>query len=260
MNQKKKAYEAHEVAYQRMKVKGLCSWAEFNAQNEHCNGLDAHLERFMADALLQPWAPSNGKAIEIGCGTGPVTRWLAKRGFKSLGIDISKTAIAMAKEQSKGLEIRFKQADICTDLPSKPGVFDLVVDGHCLHCITQPKDRKAFLNNAYRILKPGGLFLVSTMARPIDRQTFAKKYQEKLIGSTLYAAWDTAKDFKNHRTIKGKAYLPTRYIGHWKDLLAEIKTAGFHLQQVRLNLHYTNDPISSLCVGALVPTEKSKNG
>lgn len=249
---KKKAYEAHEVLYQRMKAGGLRSWEKLNAQNEHHNGLEVYMEQFMADALSQPWAPGKGKAIEIGCGTGPIVRWLAKRGFVCLGIDISGTAVAMAREQSKGLDdVRFEQADICDMNPSKLGAFALVVDGHCLHCITQPKDRKAFLHNAHRLLQPGGLFLVATMCRPIDRRAFSMKHREKLIGSTVYASWARAGEFTHSRTIKGKAYMPTRHIGHWKDILTEIKTAGFRPQLVRLNLHYTDHPISSLCVGAI---------
>ncbi len=253
MSQKKRAYEAHEVAYQRMKAKGLRSWEELNGQNEHRDGLDASLEQLMTYALSQPWAPGKGKAIEIGCGTGPVVRWLAKRGFNSVGIDISKTAIAMAKEQSKGLGVRFKQADICNVPPLKPEAFDLAVDAHCLHCIPQPKDRKAFLRNTHRLLKPGGLFLVSAMCRPMDRRAFFKKQNAKLIGSTLYAAWDRADEFKHSRVIKGKLHMPTRHIGHWKDILAEIKAAGFFPQLLQLNRHHADDLFSTLCVGALVP-------
>ncbi len=251
MSRKKRAYEAHEVLYQRMKAKGIGSWEEYNAQNKHRNGVEVCMEQFMVDALSQPWAPRKGKAIEIGCGTGPIVRWLAKRNFKCLGIDISKTAIAMAREQSKGLGVRFKQADICNTIPAEPGRFALAVDGHCLHCITQPRDRKAFLSNAHRLLEPGGLFLVAAMCRPIDRRAFAKEHGEKLIGSTVYAAWDQASKFKHSRVIKDKAYMPTRHIGHWRSILAEIKAAGFGPQLVRLNLHHTDNCISSVCVGAL---------
>ena len=249
----KKPYEAHEVLYERMKAKGIRSWEDYNAQNEHRNGIEVYMQRFMVDALSQPWAPSKGKGIEIGCGTGSIVRWLAKRGFRSLGIDISKTAVAMAREQSKGLGVRFKTADICNMIPSELGTFALVVDGHCLHCITHPNDRKAFLSNAHGLLEPGGLFLVATMCRPIDRQAFSKKHHEKLVGSTVYAPWDQAGQFQHSRTIKGKGYMPTRYIGHWKSILTEIRAAGFCLQSVRVNLHYTDDPVSFLYVGALVP-------
>lgn len=248
----KKPYETHEILYQRMKTEGIRSWEECNAQNEHHKGVEAHMERFMVDTLCQSWAPCKGKAIELGCGTGPIVRWLANRGFKSVGVEISKTAIAMAKEQSKGIGVRFTQADVCNMELSKLGRFDLVVDGHCLHCITQPEDRKAFLSNVYKLLKPGGVFLIASMCSPIDRGGFYKNQHGKLIGSTVYIPWERPEKFKHIRSIRGKSYLPTRYIGHWKSILAEVRAAGFRQQLVRLNLHRPEHPVSSICVAALI--------
>ena len=253
MGRKKRVYEAHETVYQRMKAAGIRSWGERNAQNVHRDGVEQCLEQFMVDALSQPWVPSKGKVIELGCGTGPVSRWLGKRGFRCLGVDVSKTAIAMAREQSKGLGVRFKQADVCNMAPAELGTFALVVDGHCLHCVTQPADRKVFLGNARELLRPGGVLLVATMCRPIDRGAFSKAHDEKLIGSTLYACWEQAGQFSGSRTINGKAHAPTRYIGHWRNILAEIRAAGFTLQLIRLNLHHSADPISCLYVAALAP-------
>lgn len=255
MAKRQKPYEAHEILYQRMQTKGIRSWEQYNANNEHRDGLDVHLERFMKDALLQPWAPKKTKALELGCGTGPISRWLASRGFSCLGIDVSKTAVRMAREQSKGknLPVRFQQADVC-DPALRSGSFSLVVDGHCLHCITEAKDRIAFLANTRRLLKPGGLFLVSTMCRPIDRKKFRELFDShRLIDSKVYVPWDRAKDYAHSRRIRGTLHMPTRYIGHWKDVLAEVKTSGFQIQLMRLNLHYGEESISSLNLGALVP-------
>lgn len=258
MSKRKKPYEAHEAAYQKMLSKGIRSWEEYNAPNEHRDDLDVHLVQFLKDALSQPWAPKKATALELGCGTGPISRWLAGRGFSCLGIDISKTAIQMARGQSKGktLPVRFQQADAC-DAKLKPSQFSLVVDGHCLHCITQPDDRRAFLTNAFRLLKPGGLFLMSTMCRPIDRKKFKESFaSHKLIDSRVYVPWDRANDYAHSRVIQGKLHLPTRYISHWKTILAEVKAAGFQVQLLRLDFHRDRDPISSLHLGALVPNNK----
>ena len=125
-------------------------------------------KRFLADALAQPWAPKGGRVIELGCGTGPILRWICKRDFSGLGIDVSKTAIAMAKEQSRGLNVKFKQADICRIDAGKIGKFDLVIDGKCLHCIADADDRKKFLKNSFKLLKKAGVFIVMTMCCPAD--------------------------------------------------------------------------------------------
>ena len=135
---KKKPYEGHEVVYQRMKKKGILVWGQ---KGSGSTGKSCHPEtnNFLKDVLSQPWAPKGGRVIELGCGTGPILRQVCKKGFSGVGIDVSKTAIAMAKDQSKGLDIKFRQADVCNLNTKSLGKFDLVIDGLCLHCITDIK-------------------------------------------------------------------------------------------------------------------------
>ena len=83
-------------------------------------------------------------------------------------------ALRMAKEQSKGLNIKFKQRDVCSLNTKSFGKFDLVIDGLCLHCITAIKDRKAYLDNVFKILKDGGLFVLLTMCGPMDKKRFSQ--------------------------------------------------------------------------------------
>ncbi|MBN1553692.1 MAG: class I SAM-dependent methyltransferase [Phycisphaerae bacterium] len=248
MTKRRKPYEAHELLYQRMRTKGIRSWEQYNAGNQHRQGLDVFMEQLLKVILMHPWAPNpkQSKALELGCGTGPISRRLAKRGFDCLGIDISKTAIRMAREQSKGLNVRFKQTDACNpDLKSNQ--YSLIVDGHCLHCITQPEDRKSFLTNAYRLLKPDGVFVISTMCGPVDRKAFHELFGvQRLMDSKVYVPWDRAKDYAHSRTIRGKLHIPTRYIGHWKDILADIKAAGFHPQFIQLHHPCEGEPVSTL--------------
>jgi SAM-dependent methyltransferase len=125
----KKPYEGHETEYKRMQKKGIRSWGE--RRRIKGKAIDADTKRFLSEVLAKPWCPKGGRVIELGCGTGPILRWICKRGFSGLGVDVSRTAIAMAKGQSKGLNIRFKQADICCTGVEGSGKFDLAIDGHC---------------------------------------------------------------------------------------------------------------------------------
>lgn len=251
----KKSYEGHEIQYQKMIKKDILSWDEMIGHNKE---ITSDTKRFLIDVLAQPWAPKGGKVIELGCGTAPILRWLCKKKFKGLGVDVSKTAIKMAKELSKNLDIRFKQADVCNLIGEKYGTFDLAIDGHCLHCIIQPKDRQRFLENAFGLLKQGGLLIVVTMCAPVDRRMFSDLFPaQKLIDGVIYAPYDKATEYDGSRTFKGRDYIPTRYIGHWKSILTELRRSGFHPLLIRYSHHIPQHPVGSLAIGALSVARES---
>jgi len=233
-----------------MKKKGIRSWNK--TQRIKYKAVDTETKRFLTDVLAQPWSPKGGKVIELGCGTGPILRWICKKDFSGLGIDVSKTAITMAREQSKGLNTRFKQADICRSGFEKAGKFDLAVDGHCLHCIIRYGDRKAFLKNSFKILKKGGTFIVMTMCSPADRRILSKLYgEQRLVNHTIYVPYDKAREYEDFLTFGGRDYMPTRKVLHWKSILSEIRRAGFKIKLLRYNEASGQDPFGSLSVAAL---------
>jgi SAM-dependent methyltransferase len=159
----------------------------------------------------------------------------------------------MAKEQSKGMDVKFKQADICRIDAGKIGKFDLAIDGHCLHCITGDDDRKKFFKNSFKLLKKGGVLIVMTMCCPADMKIFLDRYKEqKFIKHTIYMPWDKAAQFEDFVTIKGKDYIPTRKILHWKSILSEIRDASFKIKLLRYNEVAGQEPCGDLSVAAIV--------
>jgi 2-polyprenyl-3-methyl-5-hydroxy-6-metoxy-1,4-benzoquinol methylase len=87
------------------------------------------------------------------------------------GIDVSQTALEMARQNAaqRGLSVQFDAADIC-GLPGQPERYDLVIDGHCLHCLVYDEHRREALAAIGRLLKADGLFLIETMvSHPILR-------------------------------------------------------------------------------------------
>ena len=80
---------------------------------------------------IDPWLPHGGSALDIAAGAGRVARWLARRGFDVMAVDISPVGLDLARKavESDGLAIKTSQIDLETDsLPSGP--FDLVT---CFH-------------------------------------------------------------------------------------------------------------------------------
>ena len=215
---KKKPYEGHEIAYRRMRKEGILVWGQ-KGGGKTVKSCHPETYNFLNDVLSQPWAPKSGRVIELGCGTGPILRRVCKKGFSGVGIDVSKTAVAMAKEQSKGLDIKFRQGDVCNLNVKSLGKFDIVIDGLCLHCITAAKDRKAYFDNVFKILKDDGLFILLTMCGPMDRKRFYEVCDgQRIVGKVVYVPFED-KSYGRLARFEGKSYLPTRYIGHWKDIL-----------------------------------------
>ncbi|MEN8127603.1 MAG: class I SAM-dependent methyltransferase [Planctomycetota bacterium] len=245
----KKPYESHEIAYQKMHLQGIKQWGGKGSGTKGSFGYET--KRFLKDVLGQPWAPKSGRAVEFGCGTGPIIRWICERSFRGVGIDISKTAIAMAKEQSNGHDVRFQRGDVCNLNTARLGKFDLVVDGHCYHCITNTSDRKAFLQTAYDLLKPGGVFILMTMCSPIDRENFKRAWKGlKLHKGIVYLPWE-GDVCDRMRVFAGQKYKPDRAINHWQDILKELRAGHFEQKLVRYNACNYNDAVGTLTVGAL---------
>lgn len=247
----KKPYDAHEIAYRKMHQRGVKQWG---GKGSGTKGIFSHeIKRFLKDVLSQPWAPKAGKAVEFGCGTGPIIRWVCERGFTGVGLDVSRTAIVMAKEQSDGFDIRFQKADVCNLNTNRLGKFDLVVDGHCYHCITDAKDRKAFLETAYNLLKPGGVFVLLSMCKPLDKKTRAEALKGFILHKKVVYQPFEKKGYGKIRLFKGKPYLPGRYLDHWKNIIAEVNKAGFDSKLIRYNANNYKDAIGTLTIGAVKP-------
>lgn len=101
-----------------------------------------------------------GKALNLCCGLGTNTIYLASVGFQTTGIDISKTAVAHAQGQAgaAGVDIRF-WAGSALDLPFEPDEFDFIFDMGCFHHIRRP-DRDRFIQGILRVLKKSGHYFM----------------------------------------------------------------------------------------------------
>jgi chemotaxis protein methyltransferase CheR len=99
-------------------------------------------------------------ALDLGCGEGGDSLWLAEQGWTVVAVDISTTALdrAHAAAESRGLaaQIDFQSCDLSTGFPA--GSFDLV-SAQFLHSPVE-MDRPALLRRAADAVAPGGSLLI----------------------------------------------------------------------------------------------------
>ncbi len=98
---------------------------------------------------------NTGKALDVACGTGETSVFLAKKGFQVDAFDISDVAIKKARKKAKneGVKINFKVCD-AEKFSWKPESYDLIIDFFFLERSVLPK--------MYRSLKRGGLLIFET--------------------------------------------------------------------------------------------------
>ena len=89
------------------------------------------LQRSLAEAKLTPC-----RALELGCGTGTNTVWLAQQGFDCTGIDLAPRAIAQAQQraQAAGVSVCFVRADLAA-LPDLGERYEFFLDRGCYHAV-----------------------------------------------------------------------------------------------------------------------------
>jgi len=107
-----------------------------------------------AELKLLPDDMSGMAALELGCGTGYVSAWMARRGAQVTGLDVSREQLTTAKRLNAQhqLGVTFIEGNAeATGLPSGSFEFAISEYGAAIWC-----DPDIWLPEAHRILKPGG--------------------------------------------------------------------------------------------------------
>lgn len=98
-----------------------------------------------------------GQVLDIGCGTGENTLYLAEKGLEVLGIDRVATAIdrARGKASERGLKATFQVAD-ALQLSALGKTFDTVLDSGLFHVFSDP-DRERYIKGLASVVKNRGM-------------------------------------------------------------------------------------------------------
>lgn len=135
--------------------------------------------------------------LDIGCGTGQLTRELSHRGYRCTGIDISTSAISAARRHTvQTEELQYVHDDIekiaSSSLPSAP--YSLIT---CKLVYAFMQDKPVFLDKVKSLLRDKGMFVIITpLNQPgEDKKPVAVDYD--------YTLKELSAHFNNIVTIEG---------------------------------------------------------
>ncbi|NIN72306.1 MAG: methyltransferase domain-containing protein [Gemmatimonadetes bacterium] len=106
------------------------------------------------------------RVLDVGCGYGASARWLSSRfGCRVTGVTISTAQARLARRrnlrQGHASSIHIVRADAAAP-PIHDGTFDLV---WVVECIEHLRDKRRFVEETARVLRPGGRFALCTWLR-----------------------------------------------------------------------------------------------
>jgi len=133
---------------------------------------------------------SGAKVLDVGCGIGGSSRYLAKRlgpGASVTGITLSPNQVKRATELAKDQNVPNVNFTVMNalDMDYPDNTFDVV---WAVESGEHMPDKEKYINEMMRVLKPGGKFVMATWCQRDDRQVpFSEKDKRDLL--FLYREW-----------------------------------------------------------------------
>lgn len=112
---------------------------------------------------------SNSSILDLGSGAGRNSFYFAEMGANVVGLEISKTAVDISKENAKNadLDIKYEKQSIGQKFSCEDYSVDVILDVTSSNSLTEA-EREVYLNESNRVLKSGGYFFVKALCKDGD--------------------------------------------------------------------------------------------
>jgi SAM-dependent methyltransferase len=175
-----------------------------------------------------------GRLIDLGCGTGRLLVPFAVRGYWVLGVDLSEEMLGMARAKAAQAKVtvHLLKANL-VDLDGLAGkTFDYA---SCLFStvgmIAGSQERQRFVEHVYRLLRPGGKFILHVHNRWFNIWNRDGRWWlfKDLVGNLFASKEGGNKTMPVHQGVAGLTlHLFTR-----REAVGLLRSAGFRIREVR---------------------------
>lgn len=185
--------------------------------NEYIEG-PTSAEQYLLNSL-----PDGSSILDVGCGTGRISVYLAERGYQVTGVDVSERLLSVARENSKKKrqDIRFYSSE-GINLPYLNEEFDAILAIKVLCYIPTRELRNEKLKEFYRLLKPSGTCIITQNIVPDEYIDDAKDEYFFNSPASQFAILERGDNFP-----LGNGYVRWFTEG---DLLDEIRNTDFEIE------------------------------
>ena len=127
-------------------------------------------------------------SLELGCGLGRFSSFMANRGIKATGVDFSAAAIEKAKKRVADnlYQPNFMLGDV-TRLMMLNEPFDISFDVGCFHCLPE-EEHKKYISEVARLLKSGAIHLLWALDSTPSNLKFSPEYMSKTFDKEFQLA------------------------------------------------------------------------
>ncbi|WP_186576469.1 class I SAM-dependent DNA methyltransferase [Aquibacillus kalidii] len=137
-----------------------------------------------AEQMFKQYGSSVQTVADLGCGTGQLTRRLAKRGYHLLGVDYSSDMLTYAQQAAaeENLSIQWYKQDL-RQLEGFHQIDAAISFCDVINYVTDKEDVKQVFQRIHNVLKQGGLFLFDAhsmrhVEENLKGETFAEIYDD----------------------------------------------------------------------------------
>lgn len=140
------------------------------------------VRRMLADS-----SPTGQLILDAGCGDGKNSLWLASRGARVIGLDVSRMAIDRAISHDAQRSVAWLVADAAALPLRRNESFDVVVAYGLLHCLANEEMVQDVIGVLQSLTKAGGLHLTVTFnSRDQDLDTAHPGFRPTLLPHSEY--------------------------------------------------------------------------